>query len=91
MAFATVEPFGPIREDQRAGVVAAIIANVNRDSSAHPEPFTVDEFLPRYEGPEPEPATVDEDRLANKLRTWAMKMNQAAEPPKSELRPKKKE
>ena len=50
MAYATLEPFGPIREDQRAGVIAAMIANVNRDTSEHPEPFTVEEFLPRLHG-----------------------------------------
>ncbi len=93
MAYATIEPFGPIREDERAGIVAAIIANVNRDSSTHPEPFTVDEFLPRYEGPDPKPSTLDEDKLKRKLETWATSMaaNAEQEPPKAESRPKKKD
>lgn len=90
MAYANVEPFGPLREDQRAGVVAAILANVNRDSEARPEPFTVDEFFPRYEGDSVEDDPVsDEDRLKNKLMTWAATVNAANQDPSSESNPRR--
>lgn len=81
MAYAKIEPFGPEREDQRAGVIAALIANVNRDSKSKPEPFTVEEFFPRYEdlfadlegqSKGPEPAT-----LESKLTAWAAVMTAA--------------
>ena len=92
MAYATIEPFGPVRDDQRSGVIAAMIANVNRDTSEHPEPFTVEEFLPRYEGESVKAPLPDEDRLKNKLTAWAVAMseNQSQEPSESELKPKKK-
>lgn len=95
MAYANLEPFGPVREDQRAGVVASIIANVNRDTSAHPDPFTVDEFFPRYEDVTAEEQTTDEERLKNKLTAWATAMagnkhvSGPDERPRSELRKKK--
>lgn len=43
-AFAALEPFGPAREDERAGQVAAVIANVNRPKGH--EPFTPASFFP---------------------------------------------
>lgn len=33
IAYAEIEPFGEIREDQRAGTIAAMIYNVNRGKS----------------------------------------------------------
>jgi hypothetical protein len=49
MAYESVEPFGPWRDDVRAGVVAATVANVNRAKGAKPYMPTdfVLEFAPR--------------------------------------------
>jgi hypothetical protein len=44
IAYYLLEPFGPRREDQRFGVVAATIANVNRKKGA--PPFKWDQFFP---------------------------------------------
>ncbi len=92
MAFSLVEPFGPTREDERSGVVAAIIANANRDPKKRQEPFEPHEFLSRYspdetvEEPEKGP---DADKLNTKLQAWAAAMqaaHAAGERPKSQLR-----
>jgi hypothetical protein len=93
MAYSIWEPFGPEREDQRAGMIAALIANVNRDSSKRSEPYDVEDFFPRYgEQVQAEAATpVD---LESKLMAWAAKVNAAnaaGKQPSSELRPKAKE
>ena len=44
------------REDWRAGMVAAVIANVNRDSAKKRDPFKPADFMPRagpsYQTPE---------------------------------------
>lgn len=92
MAYANLEPFGPEREDQRAGVVAATLANINRDTKARPEPYSVEDFFPRYDTiiAPPEPAELPPEKLENKLRNWAMIMNAQNEKarPKSELRKK---
>lgn len=45
LAYAEVEPFGPVREDERAGVVASVIANVYRDRKRKPEPFVPGDFF----------------------------------------------
>jgi len=49
MAFYRLEPFGERRADLRMAILAALIANVNRDPKKHREPFTVDDFMPKFE------------------------------------------
>ncbi|MEW6223199.1 MAG: DUF4035 domain-containing protein [Chloroflexota bacterium] len=48
-AYDQLEPFGPERDDLRAGVVASTIANVNRDPKRQRTPFTPDQFTLRFE------------------------------------------
>jgi len=59
MAYAEVEPFGPQSEDIRHGQQMALIANINRDTKARPEPFAAADFmlspLPKAEQPEETP------------------------------------
>lgn len=50
-AFAQLEPFGPEREDLRAGIVASTVANAYRDRKKHPKPYGPEEFMPRFEAP----------------------------------------
>lgn len=66
MAYYKLEPFGPLREDLRAGTVAAIIANANRDPKKS-SPYSADDFFPEYEededdendeGEYPEPVSI---------------------------------
>ena len=47
LAYWNLEPFGPMREDDRAGEIAAVIANVHRDDRKRPFPFNRTEFFPR--------------------------------------------
>ncbi len=46
LAFSGLEPFGPAREDERAGVVASLMANAYRDRHVRPEPFGWQDFFP---------------------------------------------
>lgn len=46
MAYAEVEPFGPGRDDARAGVIASLIANANRDTDRRAEPYEPEDFFP---------------------------------------------
>lgn len=41
-------PFGEARADMRAGIVASVIANVNRDPKKKPQPYKADDFMPKY-------------------------------------------
>ncbi len=40
-----IEPFGARRADIHAGLIASVIANVNRDSKTKPEPFSIEDFM----------------------------------------------
>jgi hypothetical protein len=55
MAYASIEPFGEERADLRAGIIASVIANVNRDPKKRREPFTEFDFMPRFGPREPTP------------------------------------
>lgn len=46
--YSLVEPFGEERGDLRAGIVASVIANSNRDPKRRPQPFTAQDFMPDY-------------------------------------------
>lgn len=45
MAFYQLEPFGVERDNLHAGIVASMVANVNRDVKKRPEPFAPHDFL----------------------------------------------
>jgi hypothetical protein len=49
MAFYQIEPFGEERDDLRSGIVASVIANVNRGKNR--KPFKPEEFMPYRERP----------------------------------------
>lgn len=65
MAYAELEPFGQGREDVRAGVIASLIANVNRDADKRSTPFEPFDFFPNLgEGAAP----VQEEKTPEELR-----------------------
>lgn len=43
MIYAELEPFGSLRDDQRSGVIAATLANVNAGKSS--KTYTYEDFL----------------------------------------------
>jgi hypothetical protein len=47
MAYERLDPFGQYREDYRAGIIAATIANANRSKKS--KPFTPEQFIPTFE------------------------------------------
>ncbi len=52
MALYEAEPWGPVREDLAAGIVASTIANVNRGKDT--QAFSALDFAPFVRQPEPE-------------------------------------
>ena len=50
VAFYGLEPFGPERGDLQAGVVAATVANVNRDPKKQKKPYSAQDFMPKFKG-----------------------------------------
>lgn len=46
MRYYQEEPFGEERADLRSGIVASVIANVNRDDKKKPKPFKPSDFMP---------------------------------------------
>lgn len=49
LAYNAIDPIGLERADAAAGIVASVIANVNRDPKKKPDPFTAADFMPRYD------------------------------------------
>lgn len=47
-AFYEMEPFGPERGDLQAGIVAATVANVNRDPKKQKKPYNAQDFMPKF-------------------------------------------
>jgi hypothetical protein len=62
MALATIEPFGEVRGDLRAGIIASVVANVHRDGKKRPQPYSATDFMPFIERPAPA------DALGAKIR-----------------------
>lgn len=46
LEYASIEPFGEVQADLRAGTIARVMAEPNRDRSAHPTPFSILDFIP---------------------------------------------
>lgn len=44
--YASEEPFGEERADLRSAIIAAVVANANRDPKRRPRPFSPRDFMP---------------------------------------------
>jgi len=47
--YSQIEPHGQEMENWRFAMLACLIANCNRDSKSHPEPFQITDFMPSTE------------------------------------------
>ena len=52
LSFHAIEPLGEERADLRSAIVASTLANVNRDSKRHPQPYRPKDFMPYHHEPE---------------------------------------
>ena len=64
----SLEPWGEERADLRAGMIAAVIAETNRDKKKRHKPYTPADFMPDFDKPPPQPQT-PEDQAAI-LKMW---------------------
>jgi hypothetical protein len=64
-AYDYIQPIGSEREDLRSGLVAATIANGNRDPRSKPDPYVPMDFMPFSRAPG-EPKAVED--LATKFK-----------------------
>lgn len=69
MAYAGLEPFGEVRADLRSGIVASVIANVNRDPKRRPRAFEPGDFMPKFEDEKP---TKTARQIYQEFRDWAI-------------------
>lgn len=72
LAFAQVEPLPEARADLRNAQLMALLANVNRDSSKHPTPYTAKDFLADWWGERQEESGAG---LAQKFRLISERIN----------------
>lgn len=76
MAYAEIEPFGEERADLRSGIIAATVANANRNPKKRRRPFKPIDFVPHFE----ERAVVeaeDEGEKSNRLLSIVEALNAA--------------
>lgn len=64
----TINPWGEDRADLRSGVIASVIANVNRDQKRRPSPFMPKDFMPYARAEEQR----DTQELSRKIRSAFM-------------------
>lgn len=65
--FYELEPFGEVRADLRSALVANVIANANRNPDKQREPFTLDDFMLKFDDALT-PAPSQEER--GRKQTW---------------------
>jgi len=68
MAYYALDPFGEERADLRAAMIMSLIANVNRDAEKKREPYTAEDFMPRFGQPPPEPAAAPWEQQKEMLK-----------------------
>jgi len=68
MAFYQLEPWGCEIEDWRAGMIAATIANVNRDPKKQRKPYEPQDFMPKRGADTTEEQSVEE--MERVLKMW---------------------
>ena len=49
MAYYSLEPWGEWRADLRMARIAALLANINRDTERKPEPYTEEDFMLEFD------------------------------------------
>ena len=64
MAFYQIEPFGEERADLRSAIIASVIANANRDPKVQRQPFTVEDFMPQFDGEREKHRQTPEEQIA---------------------------
>lgn len=64
-------PVGEQRADWRAGMLASVIANVNRDPDKRPDPFIPAEFMPTFGD---DVSTVDQQRALSMAHMLAARL-----------------
>lgn len=67
MEYYQMEPFGQERADLQAGVVASVVANVNRNSKSS-KTWNPSDFMLQFEPPTPK----SPQEIYRKIRDWAM-------------------
>ncbi|WP_425129434.1 phage tail assembly protein T [Burkholderia vietnamiensis] len=76
MAFFDMEPWGSHIDDLRAGTIASMVANVNRDTEKRPDPYEPLHFITwndrRASEKEPEPILLDDPEAQSQLILMSM-------------------
>jgi hypothetical protein len=76
LAFYELEPFGDLVADMRHGTAAALLANVNRNAEARPEPYRAADFIQWGDlseaQPEAEPTLLEDPVAQSNLIRAAM-------------------
>jgi len=72
LAYYSLEPFGEVRADLRMATVAALIANANRNGQKRKEPYTPQDFMPKFEDSPERPPAPQQTWQEQKARLMAL-------------------
>jgi hypothetical protein len=83
--YAELEPWGELRQDLRIAHVVSTLVNLQRDSTKHPEPYPIADFLLRFDDDEKgEPAArkpaKSPEQIRQILQALTLEHNEAAAP-----------
>lgn len=69
-------PQGPERTDQLFGLLASVLANVNRDAKRKPKPYTADDFTPQWGRNRPPQRRQSAQAIGEQMMMFARAFNQ---------------
>ena len=70
LAYDSIQPGEPTRSDVQAAMIAATLANVNRDPKKKAAPFTISDFMPKYGQQEQDPRRMSQKEIKQRLSIW---------------------
>jgi hypothetical protein len=78
LAYSELDPFGNERQDLHAAMVVSAIANVNRDPKTRKNPYSPNDFMPKFGAPSPQPSPNGRGRQSGAQMLEMVKMLNAA-------------
>jgi len=70
MAYDSIEPGEPTRADMQAALIAAMLANVNRDPKKKPVPFEISDFMLKFHDEVQDTRRMSQKDIKQRLTIW---------------------
>jgi len=70
MAYDSIEPGEPTRADMQAALIAATLANANRDPKKKPAPFEISDFMLKFHDEVQDTRRMSQKDIKKRLTIW---------------------